>query len=163
MSTAKFEVSGMRLLPQRLDMACWYASARMLLNWRESKRRQQSLMNAPELDANSRRIRDANNGIVNQQILNLALRLGLKAVPPQTPTPEAIGMWLRTYGPLWVNGSRHIVVIAGIDGNKVKVYDPWPVNVGKVEWRSLDSWYYNGSSSSSPDTSTSVRAVFLHC
>lgn len=162
MSTARFEVFGMRLLPQRLNMACWYASARMLLNWRESSHRQQSLMYPPELDAISQTMRAVNNGIVNEKILNLALRLGLKAVPPMTPTPEAIGMWLRMYGPLWVNGRDHIVVIAGIDGNKVKVYDPWPVNVGKVEWRSLNSWYYNGSSASSPDKSDGVRAVFLH-
>lgn len=163
MSTKKHEVFGMRLLPQRLDMSCWYASARMLLNWRESTRRQQSLLIPPELDAESRKIRDANNGIVNQQILGLARRLGLKAVPPMSPTPEAIGNWLRTYGPLWVNGRQHIVVIAGIDGNRVKVYDPWPVNTGKIDWRSLDTWYYNGSSVSSPDIGAGVRAVFLHC
>ncbi|MDO3720165.1 papain-like cysteine protease family protein [Marinobacter sp. chi1] len=163
MSTEKYEVFGMRLLPQRLDMACWYASARMLLNWRESQSRQQSLMKVPELDAESKKLREANNGIINPQILKLAKRLGLKAVPPQTPTPHAIGLWLRSYGPLWVNGRNHIVVIAGIDRNKVKVYDPWPLNVGKVDWRPLDSWYYNGASPSSPDTSASVRAVFLHC
>ncbi len=163
MSTTRFEVFGMQLLPQRLNMACWYASARMLINWQECNRRQQSIKVSPELDAESRRIRDVNNGIMNSQILNLAQRLGLKAVPPMTPTPEAIGLWLRDYGPLWVNGSTHIVVIAGIDGNKVKVYDPAPVNIGKVEWRSLNAWYYNGTSASSPDNSSSVRAVFLHC
>ena len=56
-----------------------------------------------------------------------------------------------------------MVVIAGIDGNKVKVYDPWPVNIGKIDWRDLDSWYYNGSSASSRDTGMGVRTVLLHC
>lgn len=163
MSTAKFEVFGLRLLPQRLDMACWYASARMLLDWQANRRARSTAMYPPELDAESRHVRDDNNGIVNQQILDLAKRLGLKAVPPMTPRPEAIGTWLRHFGPLWVNGSRHIVVLGGIDGDRVLVYDPAPVNVGTIEWRSLDTWYYNGTSASSPDTSSSVQTVLLHC
>ena len=55
------------------------------------------------------------------------------------------------YGPLWVNGQTHIVVIAGIDTNaqQVKVYDPWP-GIG-IGWRSLANWYVSGTSRSRRD------------
>jgi hypothetical protein len=68
------------------------------------------------------------------------------------------------YGPLWVNGKSHIVVIAGIDtkNQMVKVYDPLPVNTGKVEWRSLQTWYASGTSISTRDTGGDVETVFLH-
>ena len=162
MSTVRYEVVGLDLVPQRLNMACWYASTRMLLNWKENQRTQSSAMVAPELDVASRALRDANNGVQNPQIIQVAKRLGLKAVPPMSVTPAVIGQWLRHHGPLWVNGRRHIVAIGGIDGEKVKVYDPWPVNVGKTDWRSLSTWY-EGSGSSGRDIGSGVQTVFLHC
>ncbi|RUQ33014.1 MAG: hypothetical protein EKK68_04625 [Candidatus Competibacteraceae bacterium] len=161
-----YEVSGMTLIPQTLTMSCWYASAQMLIRWKTDQK-QMSLANLvpPELDAASQKIRDANTGIQNSDILIMAKRLGLRAVPPMSPSPAALLQWLRQYGPLWVNGKTHIVVIAGIDDalKKVKVYDPGPVNVGKIEWRSLQDWYVGGGSVSSRDTGKDVEAVFLYC
>ena len=85
-----------------------------------------------------------------------------------SPTPQAIQGWLQQYGPLWVNGKAHIVVVAGIDGMKVKVYDPWPQGVGRVDWRSLKDWYVGGANpagqpNSTRDTSADVPVVFLYC
>lgn len=159
-----YEVSGMTLIPQQLKMSCWYASAQMLIQWKSDKLKM-SLANLvpPDLDQECQKIRDANAGVVNPQILSLAKRLGLCAIPPMSPTPQAIQQWLQKYGPLWVNGKSHIVVIAGIDSNmNVKVYDPAPVTVGKIEWRSLTDWYIGGSVSAR-DTGSDVTAVFLHC
>lgn len=164
-----YEVPGMTLIPQNDNMSCWYASARMLIQWK-MEQRQQSLMNLipPEYDAQCRQIRDAANGITNPQLISMAKRIGLTAVPPMSPTPQAIESWLKLYGPLWVNGISHIVVIAGINGNKVKVYDPWPPKVGKIDWRSLTDWYVGGKNpagqpNSTRDISKSVETVFLHC
>jgi hypothetical protein len=76
---------------------------------------------------------------------------------------------LKQYGPLWTNGKRHIVVIAGLRGSaakgfEVKVYDPWP-GVG-VGWRSLSGWYAGfdpcAFNASSRDAGREVEAVFLH-
>jgi hypothetical protein len=94
----------------------------------------------------------------------MARRLGLESVPPMSPSPELIEHWLMTYGPLWVNGKTHIVVIAGIDtlDSTVNVYDPWPVNAGRIDWRSLQTWYADRSSASSRDISDEVDAVFLY-
>ena len=161
-------VSGMTLIPQALTMSCWYASAQMLIKWKEEQL-QQSLSGliSPEFDAECQKIRDANNGLLNPQILATAKRIGLKSIPPSSPSPEALEGWFKQYGPLWVNGVNHIVVIAGISytsskGYSLLVYDPLPVNVGKIEWRSLLDWYAVGSSISSRDTGTDVEAVFLY-
>ncbi len=163
MSASFYEVPGMTLIPQDENMSCWYASAQMLIRWKMNKLRMSFRdLVPPELDAECRRIKDANQGIRNPQILALARRLGLRAVPPMSPTPAALESWLRQYGPLWVNGKSHIVVIAGIKGLTVKIYDPWPVKVGMVDWRPFDTWYVGGTVSSR-DTARDVEAVFLHC
>lgn len=160
-----YQVPGMTLIPQKMAMSCWYASAQMLIQWRQD-RVQQSLawLVPPDLDVQCAQIRDGNNGIQNSQILDMARRIGLKAVPPMSVTIDTILNWLRSYGPLWVNGRSHIVVIAGVDTEKrlVKVYDPSPVNVGKIDWRSWDTWYESGTSVSTRDTSSGVETVFLY-
>jgi len=163
-SYAPYEIKDMELIPQRHTMSCWYASARMLLNWKEnSKKIPKNMTTVPEeLDRRSRTIRDSNTGIGNPEVMRLATRLGLVAIPPISVTPNVINEWLQDYGPLWVNGTRHIVVIAGERGGDVKVYDPSPMNVGRIDWRSYESWY-EGSAADSRDTSSDTQTVFLHC
>lgn len=70
---------------------------------------------------------------------------------------------LRLYGPLWTNGTSHIVVIGGVDvvSKRIKVFDPWPVGKGKIEWRPYRR-YLSGGQSDSRDTSLDVQAVFLY-
>jgi len=160
-----YEVPGMTLIPQQMESSCWYASAQMLIQWRQDKT-QECLpwLVPPDLDAQCIKIRDVDEGLDNSQILAMARRIGLQPVPPSSPSPDALESWLRTYGPLWVNGKEHITVIAGIDTDKlmVKVYDPWPVGSGVIEWRSLSTWYAMGSEPDSRDTSPEVDAVFLY-
>ena len=161
-----YVVPNMTLIPQQLGMSCWYASMQMLVKWKEeTEQKSFAHLISPEFDSECIKIRDSNNGILNPQILKLAKRLGLRHVPPVSPTPDALEGWFRTYGPLWVNGTSHIVVLAGIMyfpnlGYRVLVYDPWPVNQGKIEWRSLD--WYTGGSVDSRDTGAGVEAVFLY-
>ncbi len=77
---ANYEVRGVTLLPQQLENSCWYASARMLIQWKMDKFRM-SFANLvpPELDAECRRIRDPNTDakgkISNPQIMTMAKRL----------------------------------------------------------------------------------------
>lgn len=162
-----YTVQNMTLIPQGKAMSCWYASAQMLIKWKEESTQQSHAgLLSPELDSECQKIRDADNGIANSQILGMAKRLGLKSIPPQSPSPAALERWFQTYGPLWVNGKNHIVVIAGIRdsaaGHELKVYDPLPVNVGKIEWRSMLNWYASGGSISTRDTANDVEAVFLY-
>jgi hypothetical protein len=161
-------VQGMKLIPQSQTMSCWYASAQMLITWKMEQRQQSiSGLIPPELDAQCAKIRDDNKGIQNPQIIKMAKRIGLEAIPPMSPTTDALEGWLKTYGPLWVNGKTHIVVIAGIAefpplGTQLLIYDPSPVNVGRIEWRSLMNWYAMGNSSSSRDTGKDVETVLLY-
>ena len=103
--------------------------------------------------------------MTNVQIANFARDLGLRQVPPMSPTAEAIKMWLQAYGPLWVNGVAHITVIAGIrDTNgvvEVLVYDPARPDRPGGEWRDFGVWYY-GDPHSGRDTAKAVQAVFLY-
>lgn len=158
-----YEVPEMTLIPQQETMSCWYASAQMLIKWKQDQLLQSLAdLAPPDLDDVCRSIRDPNRGIKNSQIVQMAKRLGLKAVPPMSPKPSTIMNWLRIYGPLWVNGQTHIVVIAGVDGMNVKVYDPAPVGEGQIDWRSFQGWYVGGTVSSR-DTGRDVETVFLHC
>jgi len=163
-----YEVPGLTLIPQQDNNSCWYASAQMLIHWKMNRLRQSLAgLVPPEFDAQCRQIKDAGGGIVNAQILAMVKRLGLRAVPPMSPAPQALRSWLVKYGPLWVNGKSHIVVIAGINGMQVKVYDPWPPKMGKIDWRPLTDWYVGGKNpagqpDSSRDTDASVTTVFLY-
>lgn len=157
-----YTVPGMKLIPQTMQMSCWYASAQMLIQWRRNMTQQcEAGIIDPSEDPTLKIWKASDNGISDGQILTLAKQLGLELVPPMSPTLEALESWLRNYGPLWTNGSTHITVIAGIQDLMVLVYDPAPVNIGKVGWRGLTDWYA-GKSGSSRDTKT-VSGVFMHC
>ena len=160
----------MKHIRQTKKMACWYASAQMIVQWQREKT-QSSISGVldPSEDNASKILWEVNNGITNPEIMKLAKRIGLEEVPPQSPSEEGLGTLLWHYGPLWVNGIRHIVVIAGIrnegTGNAdVLVYDPgydvWEPKA--IQWRSLSGWYI-GNDVSSRDTSNDVQTVFLHC
>lgn len=165
----QYEVPGVQLIVQDLNMACWFASAMMVLNWAERFRPNPNATQSVGPDDATIQLYKANNGVQNNQIIPVAKRLGLVSVPPMSPSIPGLTGWLRTYGPLWTNGKRHIVVIAGLRGDdfkgyEVKVYDPWPGN--GIEWRTLSGWYtgFNpgNRAASSRDTGRDVEAVFLH-
>ena len=152
-----YVVPGMQLIRQTTNMGCWYASARMLVLWRRQRNRvsDPSVLD-PSEDVVSAAQRAANTGITDAQIVGIAQRLGLKLIPPMSPTPEVIEQWLRTYGPLWTNGSTHITVIAGIHGDQLYVYDPAQA---APSWRPL-TWYI-GAQHDSRDVNT-TSGVFMH-
>jgi ABC-type bacteriocin/lantibiotic exporter with double-glycine peptidase domain len=165
--TDRYEVPGVQLIVQDQNMACWYASAMMVLNWAE-RNKWKDRRSSSQIDNQTLAIYKANNGLQNAQVIPLAKRLGLEAIPPQSPTIDGLFQWLMSFGPLWTNGTRHIVVIAGLrkedSGYSAKVYDPWPGN--GITWRSLSGWYtgFNPgqNAASSRDTGNDVEAVFLH-
>lgn len=155
------------LIPQTMRMACWYASAQMVIQWRRNKTQSTEMgITDPSEDPVSVKKWIANNGIDDAFIRTLVADLGLVPVPPMCPNSDAIESWLRNYGPLWVNGATHITVIAGVDTAKDQVYvnDPAPVNQGRQEWRGMD-WLLgvgNAAAVSSLDPKTDA-GVFLHC
>jgi hypothetical protein len=162
-----YVVPNVPLIPQTKNMACWYASAQMLVQWRRNKTMStERAITDPSEDPASVKKWIANNGINDAFIMTLVADLGLQAVPPLCPTSSAIESWLRNYGPLWVNGTSHITVIAGVDTGTEQVYvnDPWPPNVGKQEWRGM-AWLMGIGSTAGVDSldPSTDSGVFLHC
>ena len=162
----QYVVPGMKLVVQDKTMSCWYASGQMLIEWRRAKTRSSELAHpSPGEVARWQRLYSDNSGITNAKIVAFARDLGLKMVPPMSPTVRAIQQWLQSYGPLWVNGTRHITVIAGIRDTagdvEVLVYDPAKPSAARGEWRSLAKWYAIDPHSGR-DTSAAVQTVFLY-
>jgi hypothetical protein len=130
-----FLIEDVPLIPQTNDMACWYASAQMLIAWRRNRTRMKEKAHpdpsqVPQLAARVA----ANHGLPFSQTIEMARLLGLTPVPPMTPSPDAIAIWLAQYGPLWFAGlfpSGHAVVITGIDQTQIAINDPWPPNIGR--------------------------------
>jgi Papain-like cysteine protease AvrRpt2 len=166
-----YEVLGVELIRQDKTYSCWFASAMMVLNWKE-RFRPGTGNKSQAVDQTTIELYNKadTTGIFNPQIIPLAKRLGLVPVPPQSPTINGLAGWLHSYGPLWTNGTSHIVVIAGIpslnnNNYQVKVYDPSPSMPG-IQWRSLSGWYAGFDPSkrdaATRDTGNDVEAVFLH-
>lgn len=157
-------VSGLKLIPQSKDRACWYASAQMLIQWKRGQQ-QMTLMdyNDPSEVKMTADWEVANGGITNPEIVKLAKALGLKAMPFITPTAQYLNHIIRTYGPLWTNGRAHIFVIGGIDLDREQflIYDPWPVGFGKIEWRSF-VWYFSGNAYDSRDKCAKAPDFLYH-
>jgi Papain-like cysteine protease AvrRpt2 len=161
-----YVVPHMKLIPQDKTMSCWYASGQMVIEWRRSTTRMTEMSHPdPSQVPKWQNLYNANPGISNPQIVSYARDLGLRAVPPMSPTPEAILEWLKRYGPLWVNGKLHITVIAGIkktkNSYKVLVFDPGNPRKTHGEWRDLYKWYVNDPHSGR-DSDHAVEAVFLY-
>jgi hypothetical protein len=134
-----FQIPDVPLIPQTQNMACWYASAQMLITWRRNRTRMSELAHpdpseVPQLQS----IFGVNHGLLPTQILLLSKQLGLTPVPPMTPTLATLSSWLAICGPLWFAGlfpaghvrSGHAVVITGTDNTSVDINDPWPPTVG---------------------------------
>jgi hypothetical protein len=158
-----YVVPMMNLIPQPLNMGCWYASAQMLIQWKRRTASATFRDNPDPSEVPGVAQWEVNNaGITNPQVVSLAQQLGLKQVPPQSPTLQFLEDLMKRYGPLWTNGKSHIIVLAGIDQAKstILVYDPWPPKVGKVEWRPFSTYVTGGNAAR--DTGKDVQAVFLY-
>jgi hypothetical protein len=132
------------LIPQDNSMACWYASAQMLIQWRRRRTRStEAAFSDPAEAPPAVRLHQANNSLPKNSVVTFAKLLGLQPVPYMTPTDDAICQWLQLYGPIWTagkyvtaNGSfGHAVVITGISPQGLCINDPWPVNVGSKYWK----------------------------
>ena len=159
-----YRVPGLRLIVQHKDMACWYASARMVIQWKRKRLRVELPDHPDPSQVKEVANWEVNNaGITNPQVIRLAQMLGLRSLPPQCPTPALILDLLKKYGPLWTNGKRHIVVIGGVDEvtGDLLIYDPWPPGLGKIEWRKF-RWYVGDTAPDSMDTSDDVQATILY-
>ena len=152
-------------IAQDKTMSCWFASAQMLIQWKRNRTKMTDSRHPdPSESPKWSKLYSDNTGITNGKIREFARDMGFSYVPPMSPTPEAILGWLKMYGPLWVNGVRHITVIAGIRGPRentdVLVLDPARSAEKSGSWRNLRQWYVLDKHSGR-DTGSDVEAVFL--
>lgn len=137
------------LIPQQLSMACWYASAQMLINWRQEYTQSCEMAHPDPSDVPAEVARyKANNGLALDSMMTFAKTLGLDTVPPMTPTLPLVEQWVRTYGPIWAAGRKvnsagqaygHVMVIVGVKANQLYIHDPEPVGLGSARWVD-ESW-----------------------
>lgn len=137
------------LIPQQLTMACWYASAQMLIRWRQESTQSSELAHPDPSDLPSEIARyAANNGLSLDSMITFAKSLGLQTVAPMTPTLPLVEQWIREHGPIWAAGKKvnaagqaygHVMVIVGVKGNHLYIHDPEPVGLGTAKWVD-ESW-----------------------
>jgi ABC-type bacteriocin/lantibiotic exporter with double-glycine peptidase domain len=158
------QVHGVPMIAQTRTWACWYACARMLIQWKRMRSKSTlaehpSPSEVPRLE----RLHAANPGLSYGEVLTLAQLLGLLTVPPMSVTIHGIEDLLRHHGPLWTHGQSHVVVLTGADPqrDRVFVHDPAPLNVGRKQWRSYSKWFIHGNKSDSRGTVPEVQASFL--
>jgi ABC-type bacteriocin/lantibiotic exporter with double-glycine peptidase domain len=137
------------LIPQDLSMACWYACAQMLIQWRQGYTLSCEIAHPDPSELPGQvALYKANNGLTLDQMMSFAKELGLETVPPMTPTQPLVEQWVRSYGPVWAAGKKinaagqeygHAFVIVGVKGNQLYIHDPEPVKVGGARWVD-ESW-----------------------
>jgi len=116
------------LVTQMATMECWYASACMVAYFRVA---------GPRLGLPAKWV--ANEGIGLADFVRLAQTEGLKSIltPASNLTSQQLEVILRNNGPIWCaghwDGVPHIVVLTGVDGQKVYINDPNPAKRARVE------------------------------
>jgi hypothetical protein len=134
-----YEVPSLQLIPQDRSMACWYASAQMVIQWRRTRTLLCEIKHPDPSEVPSYMQMHVNNdGIPWASIRKFARDLGLVPLPLMSPTSEALLGWLRLYGPIWADGMKfithagreqaygHVVVIGGISTSpdRILIFDP---------------------------------------
>src|SRR4051794_24566099 len=113
----EYTVQGLRLVPQSPQMACWYAAAQMLVQWRRNRFRPLSIpLPDAAADPTGARLAAMDQGLHELDLVEQAKRLGLSRVPQMDLAPDTLAWMLQTYGPLWVLGRTHPLVIGGVYG-----------------------------------------------
>jgi len=125
------------LIAQATGMGCWAASIAMILGWKN-----QASFDPSQIAANPggpSYVPSLTSGLDPNDRYILG-RNGFVLEAPVCYTPQAISDLLDTYGPLWLASQAplsgtggtapHIRVVTGLDGGRVHVNDPWPVNRG---------------------------------
>jgi ABC-type bacteriocin/lantibiotic exporter with double-glycine peptidase domain len=104
------------LVTQMATMECWYASACMVAYFRVA---------GPRL------------GLPAKWVSNQAEGLKSILTPASNLTSQQLEVILRNNGPIWCagywDGVPHIVVLTGVDGQKVYINDPNPAKRARVE------------------------------
>lgn len=139
-------VPNVTLLPQDKSNGCWYFSAKMMYKWSQDSKKGKIIDPQTVKDdrVNLFNLYDSNSGYSQSTCIELAPKLGMKALP-KIKRDFAAFKKLIADGPIWAagakggfTGSYHVVVIAGVADTGLLCYDPLPMKVGQKIWRTWD-------------------------
>ncbi len=142
-----YVVPDMKFVAQDQSNSCWYASAQMLIQWRDNSTHSSSMDHPDPATVDTWAKLYAKNSVIqNAELKQFAADLGLEMLGPATPTPEYLRDLLRDHGPVWVNGKTHITVIGGIrrsatGGIEVLVFNPANPAETNGAWHDFDQQY----------------------
>lgn len=133
---SKIEVDcAVDLVPQPTNVSCWAASLAMVVATRDG-----ASTTADEVATKAGM--STTKGYNWTAIQGAVSTWGLAELAPMSAYPSYWAKQLKGNGPLWVvevGAPYHAVVVGGMQGDgsakgtKVKIYNPWPPNKGKVE------------------------------
>jgi hypothetical protein len=127
---------GVTLVPQPTDVSCWAAALAMVVGARDG------ISIAPETIAAAAGM-DPATGYGWTDIRAAVAAWGLVEEGPRSAVPAEWARLLQDWGPIWVvevGAPYHAVVVGAVYGDGspeetyVKVYNPWPPQVGAIEW-----------------------------
>lgn len=163
MSQVYYDVS---LIPQNTSDTCWWAAARMIVEFHRGRQRQTTIAGgAVGQPGETLNIESANRRLPFVRFEDFA-RIANLSVTYLSPTARGLIQLLNQKGPLMyggvVNGYRgfygsgHAVVITGClingSGAQVAINDPWQVGVGARLYEPYDEFFRN----------ISAAAPFIH-
>jgi hypothetical protein len=145
------------LIPQNTSLTCWWAAARMIVDYHRQQRQQSTIAGGAVGQPNETAIIDARNQSLQPARVEDFARIANLRTTSLSPTPPALVGLLRSYGPLWyagvVNGYRgftgggHAVVITGClispAGAEVAINDPWQPGQGARLYDPYDEFFRN--------------------
>lgn len=154
------------LIPQATTLTCWWAAARMIVEYHRNTRQQTTIAGGAVGQPNETAIIESANTALQPSRVEDFARLANLRTTSLSPTPQGLVSLLTQNGPLWyggvVNGYRgytgggHAVVITGClvndAGAQVAINDPWQVNQGARLYEVFDDFFRN----------LSAAAPFLH-
>ncbi len=150
------------LIPQNTTHTCWWAAARMIVEFHRNRVRQSTIaggaVGQPTETATLDRV---NQGLNPSRVADFA-RLANLRTTSISPTPEGLVELLTRVGPLWYGGvvhgyrgytgSAHAVVITGcvITGSdaEVMINDPWSPGQGARIYEPFNDFFRNLSANS---------------
>lgn len=145
-------VSGVSLVPQDKNNACWYFSARMVSQWSQANG---GHVKDPSSDDQLEKLYKGDFGYAPSTAKDLAKTLGMKTIAKQDRTQVEYQTLLQK-GPLWcqglkggANGFPHVVVICGVSDTGVLIHDPLPLKQGERVWKTW-AWLKNFMQTSDP-------------
>lgn len=154
------------LIPQNTSMTCWWAAARMVVDFHRNRLQQTTTAGGAVGQPNETAIIEGRNtGLQPSRVEDFARAANLRTTS-LSPTPSALISLLQQHGPLWyggvVSGYRgftgggHAVVITGClandAGSQVAINDPWQPGQGARLYEPYDEFFSN----------LSAAAPFLH-